>query len=119
MRKSHQILKDMEDSPVYKIYRKATQDIKTYLEANHEYEILPDGVSIDLLISSEFGNSSGRENDNIKGEMDDVIMSWVESMYYKYQKTRHQEEIEEGIRSESGELIIGAYLTEKRKAGGE
>jgi len=68
-------------------------DIKNYLDNNHEYELPPEGVGVDLLISSQF-TAALDYNDKITGEMVKVIMPWIESMYWKYQKAMLEEERE-------------------------
>ena len=91
--KSRDIIQEVRDSPVFVIHRQATMHIKNYLDNNHENELPPEGVGVDLLISSQF-TAALDYNDKITGEMVKVIMPWIESMYWKYQKAMLEEERE-------------------------
>ncbi len=107
MVKSQQILQDMKNSPVMEIHRKATADIKKWLEESHDFELPSEGEGVDMLISSMFANSGGRGHYETM-EMVKVLNPWFESMYWKYQKAVIQEEIESGLRNEHGELFVEA-----------
>lgn len=104
MTESRQILQDMKGSPVMEIHRKATSDMKKWLDENHEFEPPPEGRGVDLFISSMFANSGGRGEYQTM-EMVKILRPWFDSMYWKYQKAVIQEEIESGLRNKHGDLL--------------